>query len=153
MQFRHIFFQFFRNCRAFGECAPPLPCTAGARARHSRFRGNLGSIFFRSKIVFFSNFDFDKKWFGGGLDPLAVEKIYFADFFSPLRAPAMGLATRSLRTLEPEHGEVTTRANGQFFYDFGSILAPFGLLVGPFGPFGGLFVTLLTPYCNIRRHI
>ena len=37
-------------------------------------------IFFDQKSTFF-NFDFDKKWFGGGLDPLAVEKKTFADFF------------------------------------------------------------------------
>ena len=29
--------------------------------------------FFDQKSTFF-NFDFDKKWFGGGLDPLAIEK-------------------------------------------------------------------------------
>ena len=32
-----------------------------------------GRIFFYQKSTFF-NFDIDKKWFGGGLDPLAVEK-------------------------------------------------------------------------------
>ena len=82
---------------------------------------------------------------------LRLRSSVFAEIWSPL------FRTRSLRTLEPEHGEVTTRANGQFFYDFGSILAvlaplgPFGPLVGPFG--GGLFVALLAPYFNIRRHI
>ena len=39
-----------------------------------------GRFFFDQKSTFF-NFDFDKKWFGGGLDPLAVEKRYFANFF------------------------------------------------------------------------
>ena len=38
-----------------------------------------GRFFFDQ--VFFFNFDFDNTWFGGGLDPLAVENIYFADFF------------------------------------------------------------------------
>ena len=32
-----------------------------------------GPKIFDQKSTFF-NFDFDKKWFGGGLDPLAVEK-------------------------------------------------------------------------------
>ena len=58
---------------------------------------------------------------------------------------AIFFTTRSLRTLEPEHGEVTTRANGQFFYDFGNILAP----LVPFGAFGAP----LAPYFKIRRHI
>ena len=42
-----------------------------------------GRNFFDQKSTFF-NFDFDKKWFGGGLDPLAqwVEK-KIADFFFP----------------------------------------------------------------------
>ena len=67
MQFRHIFFDFFRNCPSFGgalmRTAAALRCP-WARVGQSRFRGNLGSNFFRSKINFF-NFDFDKKWFGG----------------------------------------------------------------------------------------
>ena len=52
------------------------------RARHGRFWGNLGSIFFDQKSTFF-NFDFDKKWFGGVLDELAVEKKNCEPFFFP----------------------------------------------------------------------
>ena len=36
------------------QCAPPLPCAAGGWARHSRFRDNLGSIFFSIKNRLFS---------------------------------------------------------------------------------------------------
>ena len=39
-----------------------------------------GRFFFDQKSTFF-NFDFDKTWFGGGLDPLAVEKTKIADLF------------------------------------------------------------------------
>ena len=42
---------------------------------------DLGLIFFFDQKSIFFNFDFDKKWFSGGLDPLAVEKKIFADFF------------------------------------------------------------------------
>ena len=52
-----LFFRFFfetvghlEGINAHRRC----PALQGARARHSRFRGNLGSIFFRSKIDFFS---------------------------------------------------------------------------------------------------
>ena len=38
-----------------------------------------GRVFFDQKSTFF-NVDFDKTWFGGGLDPLAVAK-KIADFF------------------------------------------------------------------------
>ena len=50
-----IFFDFFETVGHLEgrQCAPPLPYTAGGRARHSRFWGNLGSKFFRSKIDFF----------------------------------------------------------------------------------------------------
>ena len=50
-----FFFDFFETVGYLEghQCAPPLPYAAGGRARHSRFRGNLGSIFFRSKIDFF----------------------------------------------------------------------------------------------------
>ena len=71
--------------------AAALRCP-GAQVGQSRFRGNVGSFFFDQKSIFF-NFDFDKKWFGGGLDPLAVEKKN-ADFFFSLRAPVMGLAQK-----------------------------------------------------------
>ena len=78
----HIFFDFFETVGYLEghQCAPPLPYTAEGRARRSRFRGNLGSIFFSIKNRLFFNFDFDKTWFGGGLDPLAVEK-KIVDFF------------------------------------------------------------------------
>ena len=67
-----------------------------AAALHCRGQGTtwqiLGVIwgrfcfFFDQKSTFF-NFDFDKKWFGGGLGPLAVEKNkQFAKCFFPLRA-------------------------------------------------------------------
>ena len=71
--------------------AAALRCP-GAWVGQSRFRGNLGSIFFFSdqKSTFF-NFDFDKKWFGWGLNPLAVGKKKLRTFFF-LRAPVMGLA-------------------------------------------------------------
>ena len=35
---------------------------------------DFGVQIFFDQISTFFNFDFDKKWFGGGLDPLAVEK-------------------------------------------------------------------------------
>ena len=56
-----------------------LPCSTGAWARHADFGVIWGRFFFDQKSTFF-NFDFDKKWFGGGLDPLAVGK-KIADFF------------------------------------------------------------------------
>ena len=52
-----LFFDFFETVGHLEghQCAPPLQYTAGGRARHSRFRGNLGvDFFFRSKIDFFS---------------------------------------------------------------------------------------------------
>ena len=53
-----------------------------------------GRFFFDQKSTFF-NFDFDKKWFGGGLDPLAVD-IFFADFFFSLRALLWGWPKNNL---------------------------------------------------------
>ena len=58
-----------------------------AAALHCRVPGHdtadygviWGQNFFDRESTFF-NFDFDKTWFGGGLDPLAVEK-KIADFF------------------------------------------------------------------------
>ena len=41
----------------------------------------LGSIFFSIKNRLFFNLDFDKTWFGGGLDPLVVEKKMRTLFF------------------------------------------------------------------------
>ena len=52
-----------------------------------------GPIFFDQKSIFF-NFDFDKKWFGGGLDPLAVKKKKKCDFFSLPEGAVMGLAQK-----------------------------------------------------------
>ena len=59
-----------------------------AAALHCRGQGTTwqifgviwGRFFFDQKSTFF-NFDFDKKWFGGGLDPLAVEKKMRTFFF------------------------------------------------------------------------
>ena len=83
----HFFFQFFRNCRAFGG-APMRTATA----LHCRGPGTTadfgviwGRFFFGQKSTFF-NFDFDKTWFGSGLDPLAVEKNNFCELFFFLRA-------------------------------------------------------------------
>ena len=45
--------------------------------------GVIWGQFFDQKSTFF-NLDFDKKWFGGVLDPLAVEKKKNAGFFFPL---------------------------------------------------------------------
>ena len=49
-------------------------------------------------------------------------------------------------------GRLPPGPNGQFLYDFGSILGSFGP-VGPFGTLLGLFWALLALYFNIRRHI
>ena len=59
-----------------------------AAALHCRVPGHdiadfgviWGRIFFDHKLIFV-NFDFDKTWFGGGLDPLAVGKKIIAVFF------------------------------------------------------------------------
>ena len=48
-----------------------------------------GHFFFEQKSIFF-NFDFDKKWFGGGLDLLAVEKKNCGLFFSLGRCNGAG---------------------------------------------------------------
>ena len=66
------FFRFFRNCQGFGgasmRTAAALHCR-GAGHDMADFGVIWGPIFFDQKSIFF-NFDFDKKWFGGGLDPL-----------------------------------------------------------------------------------
>ena len=59
--------------------AAALHCMGGAGHDKADFGVIWGRNFFDQKLTFF-NFDFDKKWFGGGLDPLAVEKIYVANF-------------------------------------------------------------------------
>ena len=59
------------------------PALQGGRARMADFGIIWGRNFFDQKSTFF-NFNFDKKWFGGGLDPLAVEKKKVCDFFFPL---------------------------------------------------------------------
>ena len=58
-----------------------------AAARHRRGGHDMadfgviwGRFFFDQKSTFF-NFDFDKTWFGGGLDPLTVEKKNCGLFF------------------------------------------------------------------------
>ena len=63
------------------QCAPPLPCTARGGHDMADFGVIWGRFFSDQKSIFF-NFDFDKKWLGGGLDPLAVD-FFFADFFPP----------------------------------------------------------------------
>ena len=82
MQFQHLlfFFDFFRNCRAFGGA----PTLQGAGHDIVDFGGIWGRIFFDQKSTFF-NFDFDKTWFGGGLDPLAVD-FFLRTFIFSLRA-------------------------------------------------------------------
>ena len=69
--FGTFFFRFFRNCRSLGGAS--MRTTA---AMHCRGPGHdiadFGIIwsrkFFDQKSTFF-NFDFDKTWFGAGLDP------------------------------------------------------------------------------------
>ena len=85
MQFRYIFFDFFETVGDLEgyQCAPPLPCAAGGPDM-ADFGVIRGPKIVDQKSTFF-NFDFDKKWFGGGLDPLAVEKNIFCGlFFFPL---------------------------------------------------------------------
>ena len=86
MQFRYIFFRFFRNCRGFGgaslRTAAALHCR-GAGHDMADFGVIWGRFFLDQKSTFF-NFDFYKKWFGGGLDPLAVEKNNLRTFFPSL---------------------------------------------------------------------
>ena len=48
-----------------------------------------GRIFFDQKSTFF-NFYFDKKWFGGGLDPLVIGKKKCGLFFSSGRCNGAG---------------------------------------------------------------
>ena len=87
MQFRHIFLDFFETVGYLEghQCAPPLPYAAGTGHDIADSGVVWGRFFLDQKSTFF-NFDFDKKWFGGGLDPLVVEKIYLRTFFSFLRA-------------------------------------------------------------------
>ena len=59
--------------------APALHCM-GLGHDIADFGVIWGRIFFDQKLIFF-NFDFDKTWFGGGLDPLAVEKEIVRAFF------------------------------------------------------------------------
>ena len=68
MQFRDIFL--------------PLPYAAGGPHDIADFGVIWGQFFFDQKSTFF-NFDFDKKGFGGGLDPLAVGEKKMRTFFFP----------------------------------------------------------------------
>ena len=79
----HFFFDFFETVVYLEgrQCAPP-PYAAGAGHDIADFGVILGRFFFDQKSTFF-NFDFDKTWFGGGLDPLAVE-FFLRSFFFPL---------------------------------------------------------------------
>ena len=69
----------WRGTNALRRC----PTLQGAGYDIAAFGVICGRFFFDHKSNFF-NFDIDKTWFGGGLDPLAVEKIYFANFFFSL---------------------------------------------------------------------
>ena len=70
---RHIFFFETVGHLEGHQCAPLLPCAAqGPRQARADFGVIWGRIVFDQKSTFF-NFDFDEKWFGGGLDPLAAE--------------------------------------------------------------------------------
>ena len=83
MQFRHIFFSIFSKLSGIwrGTNAHRLHCR-GPGHDMADVGVIWGKIFFDQKSIFF-NFDFDKTWFGGGLDSLAVEKKIFATFFFP----------------------------------------------------------------------
>ena len=95
MQFRHIFFLIFsklsgiwRGINALRRC----PAQQGAGHDIADFGVIWGPLFFDQKSTFF-NFDFNKTWFGGGLDPLVVEK-KMRTFFP--RGAVMGLAKNNL---------------------------------------------------------
>ena len=75
-----FFYDFFETVGIWRASMRTAAALQGPGHDMADFWGNLGSIFFRSKIDFFK-FDFDKKWFGGGLDPLVVEKKNCGLFF------------------------------------------------------------------------